>query len=92
MSENKKKMKELLNLLNEIYNYNLEKGNENTCKDIKNIKTNINVKFMDLCKYNYFNDILNIVFIYYDEKRDVKSENIYNNLLQLLEASTSSND
>jgi hypothetical protein len=101
LDKNKKKIVKLYQLLETIYNYILEKKlNENEKdkyetmgKNILEIRHDIKTQkrvYQNLYQEKYFNELLNIIYNYYEEVRDVQSEIIYNDLLSLLETSVSS--
>ncbi len=99
---NKKKIIKLYNLLFSIYNHTLEKKNKDLYNKEKyelieknileiqdNLKNQKNI-YQHLYQQKYFNELLNIIFEYYEEVRNIEAELIYNDLLSLLETSFSS--
>ena len=99
LDKNKKKIVKLYQHLETIHNYILEKKlNENEKyetigKNILEIRHDIKTQkrvYQNLYQEKYFNELLNIIYNYYEEVRDVQSEIIYNDLLSLLETSVSS--
>jgi len=99
---NKKKIIKLYKLLESIYNHTIEKKQKDINnkekfdlreKNILEIQENLkNQKYMYqyLYQQKYFNELLNIIFEYYEEVRSIEAELIYNDLLSLLETSFSS--
>jgi hypothetical protein len=101
LDKNKKKIVKLYQLLENINNYITEKKtNENEKdkyeimgKNILEIRHDIKTQkrvYQNLYQEKYFNELLNIIYNYYEEVRDVQTEIIYNDLLSLLETSVSS--
>ncbi len=101
LDKNKKKIIKLYQHLETIHNYILEKKlNENEKDKYETMRKNIleirhDIKsqkrvYQNLYQEKYFNELLNIIYNYYEEVRDVQSEIIYNDLLSLLETSVSS--
>ena len=89
-----KEIKELSILLDKIYDFNLDKNNLEKCDLIKDIKLNLkkNKNFLSISKQPYFINLLDLVYEYYTQNRDNFSENLYNNLLSVMETSVSSNE
>jgi len=92
--KDKKEIKDLLNLLDKIIEYNFNKNNIERYELTKEIKINIkkNKSLTKLSTQSYFISLLDIIFEYYTENRDSFSENLYNNLLSCIENSVSSNE
>ncbi len=94
MGKDKKEIKDLVNLLDKIIEYNFNKNNIERYELTKEIKINIkkNKSLTKLSTQSYFISLLDIIFEYYTENRDSFSENLYNNLLSCIENSVSSNE
>ena len=91
---NKKKIVKLYKLLKTIYNYNInKKNNEIIEKNILEIQKSMKTQkyiYIHIYREKYFNELLNIIYNYYNDTRDSETEFIYNDLLSLLENSISS--
>ena len=96
-NRNKKNILKLYKLLKTIYDKN-EKDNKNEKyeilkKNILEIQENMKSQqfiYINIYQQKYFNELLNIIYNYYNDVRDSETEIIYNDLLSLLETSLSS--
>ena len=92
MSTGKKKLKALLIVLSKCENNVTILGHDQVQNIINDIRSSNKFKFADICRKPYFKTILDIVFSYYEINRDEDTEQVYNNLLQLIETSISNDE